>query len=356
VSKPLSFRTAQNRQTVLWGCLWGIAAVAGQGVSTTGALGFDVDSLVWLLAWTLEWCATGCLHLVVTHRAVARGGRWWLVGGWLGVAVAFAVCVPVIELGISILASGSNRPGPAWGSYSDRVAFNLWPSLFYGGLLVAGYALALRTERTRSLLQDAAIARSRTHALCVQAELAALQQHVDPALLLDVMGEVEHRYRDGARRADELLNRLVDFLRCAMPGLKGPSSTLHTELQLVQAYVQLQRERSPGSCCTAAWTITEAPALPDAAFPGQLLLPLMGLAAAGAGPRLTVCTLADAASMSIEVHDLGQPLPTDFIRQARLRLQSLFGPRFVLDVDAEHNPQLRLQFSLIERTSHEERQ
>jgi hypothetical protein len=74
--------------------------------------------------------------------------------------------------------------------------YNLWINLFYGGLLMIAYSLTLRRDRMRSLSHANAVARNRTQSILDPARLQALQRQVDPALLLDSMGELEKRYRD----------------------------------------------------------------------------------------------------------------------------------------------------------------
>jgi len=74
-------------------------------------------------------------------------------------------------------------------------SYNLWNSLFYGGLLVAGYVLSVRGERTRVLLREAAIARGRTEALLGELQLQMLQAQIDPTLLLAALDEVQSRLR-----------------------------------------------------------------------------------------------------------------------------------------------------------------
>jgi hypothetical protein len=224
--------------------------------------------------------------------------------------------------------------GAGW--WLDRAFYNLWPNLFYGGILVVVHVLALRTERMRSLLQDAAIARGRSAALRGEAELDALHRHIDPALLLDVMAEVERRYRDAPEQADELLGRLVEFLRCAMPGLKDRASTLEVEMQLALAYAQLQAVREGG----ASWRVVLPAALPAMPFPSQFVLPLLALAAPKAAPRLLV--RCQGAAARLEARGLGRAPPLDFMQHARLSLQSLLGERFELQATDCPDPQLTL--------------
>jgi hypothetical protein len=161
--------------------------------------------------------------------------------------------------------------------------YNLWINLFYGGLLMMAYSLALRRERALSLLHANAVARNHTQAILDEARLQALQRQVDPALLLNSMGELEKRYRNEPDRAERLLETLVEFLRCAMPGLREPISTVEAELRLARAYVSLQEERGSGH----GWSIEELQNGPCTPISSLLMLRLLALGAHGSNSLLT---------------------------------------------------------------------
>jgi hypothetical protein len=202
--------------------------------------------------------------------------------------------------------------------------YNMWINLFYGGLLMVVYSLAQRRERVRSLLHANAVARNRTQAILDEARLQALQRQVDPALLLDSMGELEKRYRNDPDGAERLLETLVEFLRCAMPGLREPVSTVDTELRLARAYVRLQNEC--GSGC--GWSIEELQNGPlHAQFPSLLMLPLLALGAEGSNSLLT--TRSANGRVTLTFSGLREATP-DFAQPLRTRLQSLYGGAFAV--------------------------
>ena len=336
----------RTRQILIWGSLWGIvvttAEIAANGLITNSPWLNKVELIGWP---TIGWCAVGCLHLFVARRALRRRGWWSLAAGWLAISVAWAVLAPWIGAHIGFLY------GDQWrGTVEELIAYYLWPSLFFGALLVAAFALIVETDNTRALLQDAAIARNRTSALRAEAELSDFRRHVDSRMLLDVMADVERRYRSAPEQADDLLGRLVEFLRCAMPGLAGRTSTLRTEMQLARAFVSLQAARrlDAGFAPAASWIIDEAPDLPNLPFPGHLMLPLLALPSHSAMPRLQLRALASGAQ--IEVHGLGRQVPDEFMRRARASLRSLLGDAFALHVEGESGPQLALTLGLATTT------
>jgi hypothetical protein len=279
------------------------------------------------------------------QRAERLGRRRALVAGWLLISVSWSALQPLLQLAADMLAcavSGwADQRNFSVSQIPVVAAFNLWICLFYGGLFSLAYAFLLRGERTRSLLQDAAIARGRTTALRDEQALAAVRQQVDPVLLLAVMGDIEHGYRERPAQADALLGRLVEFLRCALPGLKDRVSTLAAELQLAQAYVQLQaarrrcRRRNDTDPPAPVWQVqcpAELPALP---FPSHFMVPLLALAAPGATPHLAV--RVQHATVEIDIRGLGRPLPDGFIDETRRRLQPLLADRFTLCGEPEQD-------------------
>jgi LytS/YehU family sensor histidine kinase len=205
--------------------------------------------------------------------------------------------------------------------------YNLWINLFYGGLLMMAYSLTLRRERTRSLLHANAVARNRTQTILDEARLQALQRQVDPALLLSSMGELEKRYRTEPDGAERLLETLVEFLRCAMPGLREPVSTVDTELRLARAYVRLQNECGSGD----GWSIEELQNGPlRAKFPSLLMLPLLAQGAQGSNSLLT----ARSANGQVILSFSGlREASLDFLQTLRSRLQTLYGEAFAVKRD-----------------------
>ena len=189
----------------------------------------------------------------------------------------------------------------------------------------------------RSLLHAAAIARNHTQAILDEARLQALQRQVDPALLLNSMSELERRYRNEPDRAERLLESVVEFLRCAMPGLREPISTVEAELRLARAYLNLQQERGSGS----GWKIRELQneAL-NARFPSLLILPLLGLETNGANSLLTTQVVNGRVKLTLS--GLREE-SLDFVQPLRARLQSVHGEA----VTVHHNPSSVLEITLI---------
>ena len=253
--------------------------------------------LFWLLYWVMPfWCLVGCMFVWLAdhHEPIAPRGR--LLAAVLALCAFSAALDPLLSFALLRLIK---EVFPQFGRYAAALPiepmwinltsfsffqiflYQLWTTIFYGGLLVATRIFTVRVERTRHLLHQSAMARSRTEALLDNTRLQTLQSQIDPNLLLDSMQELDQRYRSSPERAEALLEALVEFLRYAMHGLRVPVSTLDAEVQLARAFSHLQRERGVGG----EWRFIEEPATPPAnsiKFPSLLMLRLLALGDDGA--------------------------------------------------------------------------
>jgi hypothetical protein len=327
------------RRILVWGTAWGIAiTVVEQLAFTPGEVWATVSMLWWWLTdWlTPLWCLVGCMFVWVADRAARQHQISGALLGWLTVSVTSAIVQPFLSNHVqtwigevlpaaAVLTTNENMHMPPRPLTMSLAVYNLWTNLFYGGLLMVAYSLAQRRERTRSLLHASAVARNRTQAILDEARLQALQRQVDPALLLSSMGELEKRYRNEPDGAERLLETLVEFLRCAMPGLREPVSTVDTELRLARAYVRLQNECGSG----AGWSIEESQNGPlHAHFPSLLMLPLLALGAAdGSNPLLA--TQAANGRVTLALSGLRE-VSLEFVQHLRARLQSVYGEAFAV--------------------------
>jgi Histidine kinase len=331
----------RRRRILAWGTAWGIAITVVEQLAFTPGEAWATVSMLWwwLTMWlTPVWCLVGCLFVWVADHGAGRHDIRGSLLGWLAVAVTSAIMQPFLSIGVQTwirevlpAAAALNTGGPVrmppQPLTMSLTVYNLWINLFYGGLLMGAYSLTLRRERVRSLLHANAVARNRTQTILDEARLQALQRQVDPALLLSSMGELAKRYRNEPDRAERLLESLVEFLRCAMPGLRDPTSTVDAEVRLARAYVRLQRERGLGS----GWSIEELQngAL-HARFPSLLMLPLLALGADGSDSLLT--TQSSNGCVTLTLSGLREASP-DFVRLLRTRLRSVYGEAFAVKRD-----------------------
>lgn len=144
-------------------------------------------------------------------------------------------------------------------------------SVFAFFFIAAAEMLRRRSATQRAVQsaqrEQAAIARE-----VLESRLTAMQAQVEPQFLFDSLVDIEALYRRDAGRAAEDLDRLITYLRVALPRLREPGSTIDAEIELVQAYLSVVtslHNGRPALCVT----------LPDecryARFYPMLLLPLL---------------------------------------------------------------------------------
>lgn len=199
----------------------------------------------------------------------------------------------------------------------------------------------MRAERTRGLLGDAEIACSRSDTVLSQAQLQALRGQVDPDLRLRVMAEVQRRYAGNPGAAERLLDKLVNFLRSAMPGVRSGRSTLAAELALVQSYVALWAELEP---LRPGWRLNIDAPLPELEFPPLLLLPVLDH---WTGGGLSVRREAGRVGLSIDGPLQAGELPAPLAYRLRVGLRATCGESWTLSLnEAEAGDAPALMLSL----------
>jgi hypothetical protein len=351
MSGAASFRFSAQSATY-WGVTWGVGVgiVEYLAVAPIDDWGSLQQLVFWLLYWMMPyWCVVGCMFVGLADRRehIAHRGRF--MAAFISLCVIAAVLQPLLSIGLVRLTTdafpGFERYAEAagatrvqWSNWSTISLYQLWETLFYGGLLVAARIFTVRVERTRHLLHQNAMARSRTEALLDAARLQALQSQIDPNLLLDSMQELEQRYRASPHRAERLLEALVEFLRYAMHGLRVPVSTLDAELRLARAFSLLQQERG----MQGAWRIVEesVPLTTPIKFPSLLMLPLMALGGDGGRPMLRV--RAESGQTVISLHGLSRSVSAELSQQVQGRLYALYGERFHFESHLSTSHQLRI--------------
>jgi hypothetical protein len=345
-----------SRGATYWGITWGIGVgiIEYLTVSPIDEWGSMRQLVFWLLYWVIPyWCLIGRMFVWLAdhHERIAPRGR--LIAAILALSGLAAVVDPLLSF---VLISLTKEVLPQFGRYAAQMPpepmwinltaftffrislYQLWAITFYGALLVAARVLIVRVERTRHLLHQSAMARSRTEALLDEARLQALQSQIDPNLLLDSMQELDQRYRSSPERAERLLEALVEFLRYAMHGLRVPVSTLEAELQLARAFAHLQHERG----VEGAWRILEeaVPPIPSLKFPSLLMLRLLALGGDGGRPLLRV--RAESGQTVLSLHGLSRSVSAELSQQIRARLYALYGERFHFESRLPTPQQLRI--------------
>lgn len=187
---------------------------------------------VMFLGWTLVDAAGGD----------ARVRRRRLIGMLFGAAA--------LATGTAILSWYLAGSAAIWEQYAARIGkprpspLLILLAEYVNVVVVAGMAYAAaEVYRRRKLTQQALQATlGRQAALeqqMLESRLAAMQAQVEPRFLFDTLVDIEALYERDAARAADNLDRLIGYLRAALPRLRERGSTIEAELALVRAYLEV---------------------------------------------------------------------------------------------------------------------
>jgi hypothetical protein len=136
--------------------------------------------------------------------------------------------------------------------------------------LVGGWGLGRDIGMEASLLRE----RQRAEKLAREAEhaqLLALRSHLDPHFLFNTLNAIAEWCREDGEVAERAVLQLSQILRAVLAGVKSPSWSLASELELVRDLFALHLLRDP-ELFTLAWDVPTP--LPDVAVPPMILVPL----------------------------------------------------------------------------------
>lgn len=225
-------------------------------------------------------------------------------------------------------------------------------------VIVGGMAFAVaEVFRQRCLTQLAFESAARQqvtleHQL-LQSRLAAMQAQVEPRFLFDTLVDIERLYERNPHQAAENLDRLIAYLRAALPLLRESGSSVGAELELVQSYLAVVTSLRGGRPHLVVQVADECR---QARFYPMLLLPLVQRAvraAAGSPPEaIAIDVRRDAQDTVVAVR-----IPTadgcaedPELARVRERLAGLYGGAASLhcaESDGVTELRMRVPFSVM---------
>ncbi|MBS0452486.1 MAG: histidine kinase [Proteobacteria bacterium] len=258
-------------QGLLLGLLLG-GALASVDVSSMAPHGYVRDG-AWrtTIVVTMGWTFPGILLAWTAQLVEGRGGTGLII---LSFVVVLVIDVATYYTVMDPILVARTRP------LQEAFVFRAWLILFYGGSFFSYCLLTQRTRRVEALLATAESERVHSATLADEARADALSARIQPSLLLRVLGALQATYPQDSARARALLDQLTDFLRLAMPTVRGKTTTLHDELSLLRAWSNLVALLEPGGG-TPPVRLPDLGVAPnvdanlDAPFPPRTLVPLV---------------------------------------------------------------------------------
>jgi LytS/YehU family sensor histidine kinase len=186
------------------------------------------------------------------------------------------------------------------------------------------------------------------------AELRALKAQINPHFLFNSLNSITALTTSDPDRAREMCIRLSDFLRNTLGLGERASVAWHEELDLAQAYLDVEQVRF-GARLHVAVVVDEACA--DCLVPPLVLQPLIENAV-----KHGIATLVEGGTIQVRSHvldgilevsvencfDPDSPVPRRSglgLRNVRTRLERRFGPSARLDAGAHEN-RFRAEFTV----------
>lgn len=259
----------------------------------------------------------------------------------IGAVLSAALVVPVMyvmkihEIWWGMLGKSKPVPPVPLALLANTVQFGVYCLLF-----VTVAEVLKRRSVTNIAIQAAQREQAEIAREVLESRLAAMQAQVEPQFLFNSLVDIESLYRKDPERAADDLDRLITYLRVALPRLREPGSTIEAELELVQAYLAVVTSLHAGR---PVLTVTLGEECRAARFYPMLLLPLVQRAVrrpAGGLPdtiRIGVQRAGDDIAIVTRIAGAGGCSEDFELARVRERLQGLYGSRASLDC-AELDP------------------
>lgn len=288
-----------------------------------GALLFTVSLLAWSAA-TAGQAPSGRTRVSKLVLAV-------LVSALLSAAIVIpsADALGIPEILWEMMGKSKQMPPLLLVILSETVKLSLISALFIVTAEVVTRRASLHAAVLASRREQASVARQ-----VLESRLAAMQAQVEPQFLFNSLVAIEALYQKDANAAAENLDRLIQYLRVALPRLREPGSTISAELDLVRAYLAVVTSLHGGR---PSLSVTVGDDCAGARFYPMLLLPLIQRAVREQDGRLPHSIRIGAQKVRDEVvivTRIAQPggCDEDFeLARVRERLKGLYGERAALE-------------------------
>ena len=287
------------------------------------------STLYWVLGFVLDGLLVLLLGIVLTNlrlRGLPRPVA-------LAVAVLLGCTLASFLVQLPWAFGFPARDEPTTGSFFGDV---LWlarrAALPWGFTAAAWYFMQRISERTATL-RDSELARHQLEAQIVEARLQVMQAQTEPHFLFNTLAHVKRLYRTDPVLGRTMLDHYCDYLRAALPQMRGNGSTLGRELDLACAYLDVQKIRMGKRLAIGI----DVPAdMRDLPFPSMMLLSVVenaikhGLSPLPDGGEITISAKVREGSLRLVIADTGRGFSATEgagigLSNIRARLSSLYG-------------------------------
>jgi sensor histidine kinase YesM len=206
-------------------------------------------------------------------------------------------------------------------------------SLLFGSIISYFFFSRDRISEIQGLLQEERIQRLTSEKHAVQSQLKVLQAQIEPHFLFNTLSNIQTLLETDAARGKTMLRDLTRYLRASLTESRSQWSTLGSEMELVNAYLNIFKVRMDDRLEVH---IEMDPALKEVPFSPMLIQPLVenavihGLDATIEGGTIHIRAEQENGLLRVIVADTGQGLgsvlsPGLGLANIRERLQALYG-------------------------------
>jgi signal transduction histidine kinase len=308
---------------------WTLSPLSGAVGGGAGDITLTWLSRFWVFTVT---AGTMLVTALVVLNAAGRAGR---ENPAVAVVAAIAACVVAAVTRYAIGATPA-----AEGAGYMLLVFTSW--LAAGAILVAGYVFFLRAQAAQEEARAAELRRGALETQQLATRLRLLQAQVEPHFLFNTLSNVRRLCQSDAAAGRAMLAQLTRYLRAALPRMRENEATLADEIDLVSAYLGVQKIRMGARL---EISIAAPPALLEARIPSMMLATLVenaikhGIAPLAEGGSIAVKAARSGDALTLTVADTGLGFAAASgsgvgLANIRARLAALYGERAALKLEA----------------------
>jgi LytS/YehU family sensor histidine kinase len=278
--------------------------------------------------------------------------------GARGILLLVATSLPAVALHtaahvgvVTVLQGGTGGRSPLL-FYSDVLRRFVVSDLFvYAAAVTLCIAVTYRDQASQRLVQA-----SRLEAQLARARLEALEAHLHPHFLFNMLHSISALLDVDVREARRMIARFGELLRMTLDARATPEVPLAWEVDFVERYLAIQRIRFPDRMAVEHRV---APDVRDALVPRLLLQPLVenairhGVERSDGLITITVWAARQGDRLLAGVDDTGPGLPDSIgarggigLSTTRARLREAYGEDATLTVQARPGGGLSVAVSL----------
>lgn len=303
-------------------------------------------------AW-YPWVLLTPLVLALGRRFSLERSRLWVA---LPIHLAAGIVIGAAQLALALAAMRGLTPGPLERTFTSAYVDWMLPTylefavLLYFAILGLVYAFDYYRRYVRGTVRA-----SQLEAELARAQLQALRTQLQPHFLFNTLHAVSSLMDVDVRAARRMIARLADLLRTTLETGDQPEVTLLRELETLQLYLDIERERFSDRLRVE---LEVHPDVLEARVPNLVLQPLVenavrhGIAPRQEGGRITVRAARDDGRLVLMVEDDGAGAeirpPTEGVglRNTRARLTRLYPDAYALRIERPHEGGFRVEIEI----------